>query len=137
MSEVKLSHASAMKAGSYILIDGVACIVRDTQTSKPGKHGHAKIRIKAVDIIGGGTKEIVKPGHDNVEIPIIYKKTGQILSVSGDSVELMDMESYETVTASLKIAEDDVRDKIKAGQTVMFWLVTGKVLIKQITQESQ
>ncbi|MBU4267027.1 MAG: translation initiation factor IF-5A, partial [Candidatus Altiarchaeota archaeon] len=31
-----------------------------------------------------------------IEIPIIDKKTAQVLNIIGSSVQLMDMESYET-----------------------------------------
>ena len=136
MSEIKLSHAGAMKSGSYILIDGSPCIVKDTSTSRPGKHGHAKVRIKATDIFTGSTKEVVKPGHDNVEVPIIYKKNAQVLSVSADSVELMDMETFEEISAETKLIDESVEGKIEAGQTVMIWQVMGKNMIKSITQEA-
>ena len=135
MSEIKLSHAGAMKAGSYILIDGSPCIVKDTSTSRPGKHGHAKVRIRATDIFTGSTKEIVKPGHDNVEVPMIYKKTAQVLSVSGDFIQLMDMETFEEISAETKLVDESIQDKIKPGQTVMIWEVMGKIMIKSITQE--
>jgi translation initiation factor 5A len=136
MSEIKLEHAGSLRKGSYILIDGDPCIVKDTQTSRPGKHGHAKVRIKAQSIITGSTKEIVKPGHDNVEVPVIYKKQGQILSINGNDVELMDMETFENYIADLSLADESIRDKLAPGQTVMFWLVMNKVIIKQITQEA-
>ena len=130
--EKKLAHAGSLKKGSYLLIDGSACVVKDTQTSRPGKHGHAKVRIKAQDIITGSTKEIVKPGHDNVEVPIIKKKDGQILSINGDDIEIMDMETFEQLLANKSLADDEVSDKLEAGQTVTFWFVVGKVIIKQI-----
>lgn len=137
MSEVKLTHAGALKKGSYLLIDGNACVVKaEPQVSRPGKHGHAKVRIKAMDIITGSIKEIVKPGHDNVEVPVILKKKGQILSMAGDMVEMMDMDTFETVNADLKIADDEVKDLVQAGQTVMFWQVMGKIIIKQVTEEA-
>lgn len=136
MSDIKLTHAGGLKAGSYVLIEGSPCIVKDTQTSRPGKHGHAKVRVKATDIFTGSTKEIVKPGHDSVEVPIIYKKNGQVLSILGDSIEMMDMETFETITADRKYAEEDIRDDIQAGQTVAFWQVMGKILIKQIVKEA-
>ena len=136
MSDIKLTHAGGLKAGSYVLIEGSPCIVKDTQTSRPGKHGHAKVRVKATDIFTGSTKEIVKPGHDSVEVPIIYKKNGQVLSVLGDNIEMMDMETFETITADRKFADEEIRDSIDAGQTVMFWQVMGKILIKQIVKEA-
>ena len=82
--EVKQVHATELKKGSYVIIDGVACIVRDNQISRPGKHGHAKCRIEAIGIINSQKKIIAIPGHDSLQVPIIEKKTAQILSVSGD-----------------------------------------------------
>lgn len=137
MSEIKLSHASAMKSGSYLLIDGAPCIVKSTSTSRPGKHGHAKVRIKATDIFTGSTKEIVKPGHDTVEVPIILKKTGQVLSVTGNDIEIMDLESFGNVLADGKLVDETIQGKVTAGQTVMFWEVMDKIIIKQITSEAE
>jgi len=48
---------------------------------------------------------------------------------------MMDMESFETINADLKIADAEVKDKLVAGQTVLFWQVMNKVIIKQITAE--
>jgi translation initiation factor 5A len=135
MSDIKLTHAGSLKKGSYILIDKKACVVKDISTSRPGKHGHAKVRIKATDMITGSTKEIVKPGHDDVEVPIINKKDGQILSITGNDIQLMDMESFEEITADLSIADEEVKNKLEAGQTVLYWQVTGKPVIKQVKEE--
>lgn len=135
MSDIKLQHASGLRSGSYILVDGEPCIVKDTQTSRPGKHGHAKVRIKATSILTGSNKEVVKPGHDNVEVPIILKKTGQILSINGDDIEIMDMETYENLLADKKFADESIKDSLEAGQTILFWQVTGRILVKQITGE--
>jgi len=137
MSEVKLTHASSLKKGSYLVVDGEAFQVKaEPQVSRPGKHGHAKVRIKAMNIITGATREIVKPGHDNVEVPVILKKKGQVLSVDGDSVEMMDMETFDSITTDLKIADEEVKDKVEAGQTVQFWQVMGKVIIKSVVEEA-
>jgi len=137
MSEVKLTHASSLKKGSYLVVDGEAFQVKaEPQVSRPGKHGHAKVRIKAMNIITGSTREIVKPGHDNVEVPVILKKKGQVLSVDGDSVEMMDMETFDSITTDLKIADEEVQGKVEAGQTVQFWQVMGKVIIKSVVEEA-
>jgi translation initiation factor 5A len=136
MSDIKLTHAGSLRSGSYLLVEGEPFIVKDTQTSRPGKHGHAKVRIKAMHMITGSNKEVVKPGHDDVEVPIINKKHGQILSVNGDDVELMDMETFENILADKKIADEEVRDKIQPGQTVLYWEVVGRRIIKTITEEA-
>jgi translation initiation factor 5A len=136
-NEIKLASAGTLKAGSCLLIEGNACVVRDTQTSRPGKHGHAKVRIKAVDMITGNSREVVMPGHDNVEVPIIGKRAGQILAINGDNIEMMDMESFEQFTANKNLADEEVKDRLAAGQTVVFWDVMGKFLIKTIKEEAQ
>jgi translation initiation factor 5A len=136
MSDIKLTHAGSLRPGSYILVEGEPFIVKDTQTSRPGKHGHAKVRIKAMHMITGSNKEVVKPGHDDVEVPIINKRHGQILSVNGDDVEIMDMESFENILVDRKIADEEVKEKLLAGQTVLYWQVVGKRIIKSITEEA-
>lgn len=136
MSDVKLSHAGSLRSGNYILHEGTVLQVKDTQTSRPGKHGHAKVRIKCINIFTGNGKEVVMPGHDSVEVPIIYKKNAQVLSIVGETLELMDMESFETVTTESKFIDEEISGKVEAGQTVLIWYVTDKILIKSIVEEA-
>ena len=77
----------------------------------------------------GKKRQIVMPGHDNVETPIIDKLNAQVLSISGDTANVMDMESYETF--DMKIPED-LLDKVKDGVTVLYWDILGDKVIKQI-----
>ena len=70
--------ANTLKAGSYLLIDGAACRVGNIQVSRPGKHGHAKMRVEGVGIVDGKKRIIVIPGHDSVEVPVIGKNTAQV-----------------------------------------------------------
>ncbi|AJF61707.1 TPA: translation initiation factor IF-5A [Candidatus Woesearchaeota archaeon] len=129
MAGTKLSHVGSMKKGNYIVLEGVACIVSNTQTSRPGKHGHAKVRLEAVGIIDGKKRQVVMPGHDNVEVPVIDKLNAQVLSISGDMANVMDMESYETF--DMKVPEE-LKDKLTAGMTVLYWGILGDRVIKQI-----
>jgi len=133
--EKKLVNASSLKPGSYVLIEDNACIVKDMQVSKPGKHGSSKVRVVAVDIITGSRREIVKPSSDTVEVPVIEKRTAQILGIEGDTILMMDMESFENLETTLTLADDSVRDKLDVNQNVMYWDVGGKYLIKQIKGE--
>ncbi len=96
--------AKDMRPGKFILIDGVPCRVVDLEMSAPGKHGSAKVRITAIGIFDSQKKTLLKPGDSDVEVPIINKKKAQIVSVSGNTAQLMDLESYETF--ELPIPED-------------------------------
>lgn len=129
---VKLASVATMKKGSYIIIEGAACIVSDTQTSRPGKHGHAKVRLSAVGILDDKKRIIVMPGHDNIEVPIIEKKSAQVLSIAGDTANVMDAETYETY--DLKIPED-LKDEVKEGVSVLYWTIMTDKVIKQVKKE--
>lgn len=129
MSETKQAHAVSLKKGSYVIFDGKACIVRSTQISRPGKHGHAKCRIEAVGMMDNRKIIKIMPGHDSVDVPIIQKKTAQVLSISGDVANVMDMESYETF--DLKIPED-LKGQVVEGGQVLYWIVLEDKLMKQV-----
>lgn len=125
----KLSHVGSLKKGNYVIIDGVASTVSDLQVSRPGKHGHAKVRLSAVGILDGKKRVIVMPGHDNIEVPIIDKRTVQVLSVHGNTANVMDSESYETF--DLEIPEE-FQGKFAEGASVIYWDIMGQKMIKQV-----
>ena len=92
----KIQSVGSLQKGSYVILDGAACRVADIQVSRPGKHGHAKVRLTAVGLVDGKKRVTVMPGHDNVDVPIVEKKSAQVLSIQGDAANVMDSESYET-----------------------------------------
>ena len=104
MAGTKMVHVGSLKKGNYVILDGKACVVSNTQTSRPGKHGHAKVRLEAVGILDGKKRQTVMPGHDNIDVPIIDKLNAQILSISGSTANVMDMESY--ITFDMKIPDE-------------------------------
>jgi translation initiation factor 5A len=125
----KQASIGTLQRGSYVMIEGIASKVTGTQTSRPGKHGHAKVRLEAVGIIDGKKRIIVSPGHDNVEVPIIEKKTAQVLSISGNSANVMDNESYETF--DLEIPEE-LKGKVVEGISILYWDIVGDKVMKDI-----
>ena len=80
-----------MKTGSYILIEGEPCKIVQYDKSKPGKHGSAKARVVGVGLFDDVKRSIVSPVSANVEVPLIEKKNGQVLSISSDSIQIMDL----------------------------------------------
>ena len=132
MGEIKLIDATGAKPGRYVVFDGHACIVKSVDISRPGKHGHAKCRIEAITIMGG--KKIIKimPGHDKVESPVIEKKKAQVLSTSGNTASVMDLESFETFDISVP---EELQGKVKEGENVLYWVVLNDKLMKQVASE--
>jgi translation initiation factor 5A len=72
------------------------------------------------------------PGHDQVDVPIVEKKNAQILSIQGDTANVMDTESYETF--DLKIPED-LKEGCVEGAKVLYWDILGDKVMKQIRGE--
>ena len=129
MAGTELKSVGTLKKGSSIVIDGAACRVTDLSTSRPGKHGHAKVRLQAVGIIDDKKREVVMPGHDNVEVPLIEKRSAQVLSVTDDKASLMDMDNFETF--ELPIPEE-LKGQIKDGVEVLLWEILDARVIKQL-----
>ena len=129
MGETKPVAIGTLKKGNYIVIEGVACKVFDIQVSRPGKHGHAKIRMTGVGLVDGRKRVIVAPGHDNVDTPIVEKKTAQVLSVSGNTANVMDNESYETFDLEIP---DELQGQAKEGSQVLYWIVLNDRVMKQV-----
>ncbi|MEK6983410.1 MAG: translation initiation factor IF-5A [Nanoarchaeota archaeon] len=125
----KMVTANNVQKGSSIVLEGAACRVVDVEISKPGKHGHSKVRISAVGLVDDKKRIVVMPGHDNIEVPIIEKRTAQVLSVQGDIANVMDSETYETF--DLKIPEE-FKDQLVDGSSVLYWSVMNIKIIKQV-----
>ena len=127
--EIKTTTAGSLKQGSYVLFDGIACVIKNIQISKTGKHGHAKAKIEAVGMIDDHKIIKIMPSSDKVEVPIIEKGTAQVLSIHEDMASVMDLENYETF--DMKVPEE-LKDKIKEGVQVLYWIISNQKIMKQI-----
>ncbi len=117
----------SLKVGSYIIIDGEPCRIVSYDHSKPGKHGSAKARVAAIGVFDGSRHSMVSPVSANVEVPLINKKSGQIISLSGQTLQIMDLETFEVFETSA--VEEEIRDKITQGSEVEYWKVLDRVKI--------
>ena len=127
--EKKLVVVVSLKKGDTIIIDNAACKITDLSTSRPGKHGHAKVNMMAVGILDGKKRNKVMPGHDRIEQPIIEKKTAQVLSITGNQANIMDSESYETFDIEIP---SELADKLQEGNEVLYWELMGLKVMRQI-----
>jgi translation initiation factor 5A len=129
---IKQASVGTLQKGNYVIIDGIACRVVDTQTSKPGKHGHAKVRVIAAGLLDGRKREVVMPGHDNIDVPIIEKKNAQILSISENMANVMDAETYETFDIEIP---EEMKEDAKEGKQILYWQILEQKVMKQVKSE--
>jgi len=124
---LKIINATELKVGTNINVGGEACTVKKIDISKTGKHGHSKARIEAVGIISGQKKVFVIPGHERVEVPLIEKRKGQVLSIR-EKVSIMDLENFETLEVT---CPEDIKTELEENSNVEYWNVEGEKIIKR------
>ena len=129
----KPASLSDVKIGSYIIIDGEPCRIIEYDKSKPGKHGSAKARVVATGVFDGSKHSLVSPVSAGIEIPMIEKRTGQLISINKEQgiVQLMDMETFETFD-SPPPDDKEINNKLIEGNEVEYWKVLGKTKIIRI-----
>jgi len=132
----KPTELGSLKTGSYILLPvsdqptGDPCRITEFDTSKPGKHGAAKARIVAVGVFDGQKRPHVGPVSMQVHVPLIDKRAGQIVSITGSNFQLMDSETFETFDADL--VDEEIKGKLQQVQDIEYWNVMGRIKIIRI-----
>ncbi|MFW3146556.1 MAG: translation initiation factor IF-5A [Thermoplasmatota archaeon] len=117
-----------LKVNRYVVIDDEPCKIIELTTSKPGKHGEAKARIVAIGIFTGNKRSMVAPVTHKVQVPMIEKRTAQVVSIQGTEAQLMDMETFEMFNIEIP---EEFRETIEAGQEISYQEAMGK---RQITR---
>ena len=117
-----------LKPNGYLIIDDEPCKIVSISTSKPGKHGEAKARIEATGLFDGQKRSIVHPVKHKVGVPMIDKRQGQVITASGDTAHVMDLETYETFEM---LVDDEFIDKLEAGQEINYMIALDR---KKITR---
>ena len=125
----ELAEIRTLKENRYIIIDNEPCKIISISKSKPGKHGEAKARIEAIGIFDGSKKSIVNPVSHKVHVPIIDKRSAQVVAVMGDNVQLMDMETYETFEMPIP---DEFKGQIEPGKDIQYLIALGRKKITRV-----
>jgi translation initiation factor 5A len=115
-----------LKENKYVLIDDEPCIIKSISHAKTGKHGSAKARIDAIGVFDGSKRSIVAPVTDKTYVPLVDRKNGQVISVSGNVAQVMDNADYSTL--EIKIP-DDLKGKVEVGKDISFLMYEDKIKI--------
>ncbi|MDR9411487.1 MAG: translation initiation factor IF-5A [Haloquadratum sp.] len=91
--------------GSYVMMDDSPCKINHYSTAKPGKHGSAKARVEGRGVFDGKKRSLSQPVDAKVWVPIIDRKQGQVISVTGEDAQIMDLDTFETFT--MRIPDDE------------------------------
>ena len=123
------TQASALRKGGFLLMKGHPCKISIITSSKPGKHGHAKVSIEGYDIFTHKKYEEVHPAHATVEVPIVVRREYLLLHIDkGDYMSLFDNENGNTKD-DVKLPEGEMGEKIKTvfrkGAKDVFVIILG------------
>lgn len=122
------AEARQLKEGRYMLIDDEPVKIDSISKSKPGKHGAAKIRIEGRSIFTGSKKSYMGSVTDKVWVPMMDRRSAQILAVMGDQAQLMDSESFETFELPINDVEG-----VEAGKDCVYIESMGRRMLQSVS----
>lgn len=125
----EVTEVGKLKEGRFVIIDDEPCRIVGFSTSAPGKHGHAKARIDAVGLLDGQKRTIVRPTSAKIEVPIIERGSAQVLALLPQTVQLMDLTTYETFELPIPI---DLKGELKEGVEVEYIQALGRRRIDRV-----
>jgi translation initiation factor 5A len=137
---IRRTEIQKLKTGQYIMVEDEPCIIKATERSKSGKHGHAKVRVVCVGVFDNNKRSLTIPSGHMIEVPEIVKGTAQINFIEENSINIMDLETYESVDVKWP-AEEELKTKLKELQAepkkmslaqVEYWQLAGKTLINRV-----
>jgi len=125
----ELAEVRTLKVNRYVIIDDEPCKIQNISTSKPGKHGEAKARIEAIGVFDNQKRSIVHPVTHKVHVPMIDKRSAQVISIMGENVQLMDLETYETFEMPIP---EEYKDSLEPGKDVQYLQALGRKKITRV-----
>ena len=137
---IRRTEIQKLKTGNFIMADDEPCVIKSTERSKSGKHGHAKVRVVCVGMFDNNKRSLTFPSGQMVEVPEIIKGNAQINYIEDTLINIMDLESYESVDIDWPKDEDLVKrlkdlqadpGKMSSSQ-VDYWQLAGKMLINRV-----
>ena len=129
-ANVNLAQVKDLREGKFVVIECEPCRVVSIEKSKTGKHGAMKARVEALSLFTGVKKTLLKPVDASCEIPIILKKSAQVVAhMGGNRYQLMDLETYEMYEMEVPA---EFLNQVGAGKEVEIQDVMGKKMITRV-----
>ena len=112
-----MATADDLQKGSYFIHNNEPVRVLRREVVAYGTHSHSKLKIFFQGLNDKGERSINLHHTDKVEIVNITRKTGQVISKAGDTIQVMDADSYESLDAT---AAKELFNEINEGDEVTF-----------------
>ena len=137
---IRRTEIQKLKSGQYIMVDEEPCVIKSTERSKSGKHGHAKVRVVCVGVFDNNKRSLTIPSGHMVEVPEINKGTAQVNFIEDAVINIMDLESYQSMDVRwpsdeelvTKINELRANPQKMSQSQVEYWQLAGRTLINRV-----
>jgi translation initiation factor 5A len=126
---MEMTEVGRLKEGRFIVVDGEPCRIVGFTTSAPGKHGHAKAKVDVVGLFDNQKRTILKPTSAKIEVPIIERGNAQVLAITANNAQLMDLSTYETFELPIPM---NLRGEIKEGVEVEYMQALSRRKIERV-----
>jgi len=118
--------ASELERGNYFIHNNEPVRVIRKEVIVVGTHSHSKLKFYIQGLREKGERTVIFQHSDRVDKVDIMRKQGQVISKTGDKVQLMDNLNYETLDSTLPA---ELISDINEGDTVTFIELNGRVEI--------
>ena len=118
--------ATELERGTYFIYNNEPVRVLRKEVIVVGTHSHSKLKFYIQGLREKGERTVTFQHSDRVEKIEIMRKQGQVISKSGNKVQLMDAVSYETLDSNLP---QELADDVNEGDSVTFVDLNGKIEI--------
>ncbi len=121
-----MAIASELEKGNYFILNGEPVKISRKEVISVGTHSHTKLKFYVQGLREKGERQVVFSHTDRVEKVDIMRKQGQIISKTGNKVQVMDAVSYETLDANIP---REFEEELNEGDNVTFVELNGTVEI--------
>jgi len=119
--------AGDLKKGDFVCIKDHPCKIINVASMKPGKHGHAKTIILALDIFTNKKLEDQSPSSHTLPCPVVTRKEYQLLDINDGMLSLMDDDN--NTRDDLNLPDDEevalpIQEEFAAGKSLIVVVVS-------------
>ena len=123
------------RVGTCIMNRGEPAKVTQKERVTVGTHMHSKTKLTVQGIFSGRSEVLTLGHHENLEDVEILNKKGQVIAkVPPSQIQIMDLVSYETITATV---DKEMFGKISEGSIVTFIELQGKLIIVEVREAKE
>lgn len=140
---IRREEVQKLKVGNYIMVEGEPCVIKSSERSKSGKHGHAKVRVVCMGVFDNNKRSLTVPSGHLMEVPEILKGNAQINYIEDNLINIMDLETYDSFDVRWPEAEELVKKmkelqanpSIMAAAQIEFWNLAGRNMINRVISQ--